>query len=127
MRFEVSQFIDVEDKIFGPLTWKQFVYVAGGAGAAVLCYIFLPFFLFLLIAGPIVALAAGLAFVPVNNRPLSHFLESVVRFAASHRLYLWGQPEAQPQHRAPEAPPSGNRLASLSRQLELRALKKESS
>ncbi len=32
MRFEVPQFIDVEDKIFGPFTFKQFLYLAGGAG-----------------------------------------------------------------------------------------------
>jgi len=37
MRFKVPQFIDIEDKIFGPFSFKQFVYLAGGAG---LCYIF---------------------------------------------------------------------------------------
>ena len=46
MRFEVPQFIEVEDKIFGPFTWKQFIYLAGGAGAAVTLYLMLPFFLF---------------------------------------------------------------------------------
>ncbi|MFM2424198.1 MAG: hypothetical protein RLZZ70_589, partial [Candidatus Parcubacteria bacterium] len=30
MQFEVPQFIEIEDKIFGPLTWKQFLYVGGG-------------------------------------------------------------------------------------------------
>lgn len=30
MQFQVPQFIEVEDKIFGPLTFKQFVYIAGG-------------------------------------------------------------------------------------------------
>jgi len=32
MRFEVPQFIDVEDKLFGPLTFTQFVYLAGSGG-----------------------------------------------------------------------------------------------
>ena len=32
MMFSVPQFIDVEDKIIGPLTLKQFIYLAGGAG-----------------------------------------------------------------------------------------------
>jgi len=32
MRFEVPQFIEVEDKIFGPFTWKQFIYLMGGEG-----------------------------------------------------------------------------------------------
>lgn len=134
MRFEVPQFIEVEDKIFGPLTWKQFVYVTGGAGAAVLAYIFLPFLLFLLVAGPIAALAAGLAFLPINNRPLSVFLEAMAHYFTSHRLYLWQQREmiTRPQlaERQDSTPtegtrPNGARIASLSRKLELSAIEKK--
>jgi hypothetical protein len=29
MQFRVPQFIDIEDKLFGPLTFKQFIYLAG--------------------------------------------------------------------------------------------------
>ena len=46
MRFEVPQFIEIEDKIFGPLTWKQFIYLAGGAGFGVIAFFLLPFVLF---------------------------------------------------------------------------------
>jgi hypothetical protein len=42
MRFQVPQFIEVEDKIFGPLTVKQFIYLAGGAGLVFILYHFLP-------------------------------------------------------------------------------------
>ena len=38
MRFEVPQFIEIEDKIFGPFTWKQFVYLAGGVGLAAVIF-----------------------------------------------------------------------------------------
>jgi PrgI family protein len=41
MRFEVPQFIEIEDKIFGSLSWRQFLYLSGGVGMAVV--IFLPF------------------------------------------------------------------------------------
>lgn len=130
MRFEVPQFIEVEDKIVGPFTWKQFVYLSGGAGAAVMLYLTLPFFIFIILAGPIIALAAGLAFFPVNNRPLSVFLESVVRYITSARLYLWKKQDAPPtasvaRESAPlYTPPTANSIASLSRKLELNALKK---
>lgn len=132
MRFEVPQFIEVEDKIFGPFTWKQFIYLAGGAGAAVILYILLPFFLFLIFAAPIAALAAGLAFFPVNNRPLSVFIESMFQYFMSARLYLWKKraptPAApmQPAEKdAPHyAPPKTNNIASLSRRLELNALQR---
>ena len=39
MRFQVPQFIEVEDKIFGPMTLKQFIYMAGGAGLSFLIYV----------------------------------------------------------------------------------------
>ena len=45
MQFQVPQFIEIEDKIFGPLTFKQFIYLAGGGGLCFLLYTILPFFL----------------------------------------------------------------------------------
>ena len=45
MRFQVPQFIEVEDKIFGPLTLKQFIYVFGGGGLCFVFYTFLPLIL----------------------------------------------------------------------------------
>jgi len=56
MQFQVPQFIEVEDKIFGPLTFKQFVYMAGGAGLAYLLWRVLPF----LLAAPLIMGAIGL-------------------------------------------------------------------
>ncbi|HMA77641.1 MAG TPA: PrgI family protein, partial [Candidatus Paceibacterota bacterium] len=70
MRFEVPQFIEVEDKIFGPFTWRQFIYLIGGGGIAAVLFI-TNGFLFLFIGLPIGALAILLAFYPVNNRPFS--------------------------------------------------------
>ena len=32
MQFQVPQFIEIEDKIIGPFTVKQFIYLVGGAG-----------------------------------------------------------------------------------------------
>ena len=43
MQFQVPQFIEVEDKIFGPLTLKEFLYLGGGIGMAVVLFIFVPF------------------------------------------------------------------------------------
>jgi hypothetical protein len=89
MRFEVPQFIEVEDKIIGPFTWKQFVYIAGGAGALVALYLYASFFVFVLLGLPIGALAATLAFHQVNNRPFAIFLESFFNYVTKKRLYIW--------------------------------------
>lgn len=138
MRFEVPQFIEIEDKIFGPLTWRQFVYVGGGAGLVLILFFFLPFLLFILFALPVGAATFALAFVPVNNRPFPQFLESVFRFFRGSRLYLWQKkgtgvysgayerPEEAPMQLGAYVPPSsaGN-LASLSRKLELESIQRD--
>lgn len=91
MRFEVPQFIEIEDKIFGPLTWRQFVYLGGGLGMAVILFLVAPFFVFLLFGLPVALLAGALAFYPVNNRPFSYFLEAVYSYFTNDKLYLWHQ------------------------------------
>lgn len=137
MRFEVPQFIEIEDKIFGPLTWRQFIYVAGGVGIAIVLFFTVPFILFLLIGLPVAALTFALAFYPVNNRPFSLFLESMIRYFRGTRLYLWRKrgtgvySGAFTSERAgagiPSSytpPTSGENLHSLSRKLELTAIQK---
>lgn len=89
MRFEVPQFIQIEDKIFGPFTWKQFIYLIGGGGIAGVLFITTPFIIFLIFGLPVGGLAVLLAFYPVNNRPFSIYLESMLRFASGTKLYLW--------------------------------------
>lgn len=89
MRFEVPQFIEIEDKIFGPFTWKQFIYLAGGLGLGVVMFITLPLILFVIIGFPLGGLSALLAFYPVNNRPFADFLEAVVYYYKNHRVYYW--------------------------------------
>lgn len=128
MRFEVPQFIEIEDKIIGPLTWKQFVYLAGGAGVLIVLYFMLPFIFFVMIGLPFGALSASLAFHKVNNRPFSIFLESFVSYFTNNKLYLWRKDEAQSIIEKPEptqlgentlAYTSKNTITNLSRKLEL--------
>jgi hypothetical protein len=119
MRFDVPQFIEIEAKIVGPLTWRQFVYLAGGGGCIVVLYLTLPFLFFVIIGLPIGALAASLAFHKVNERPFSIFLEAIINYFTKNKLYLWRRQNQQTVRtsstetlgdmpvsaRAPEIPP----------------------
>jgi hypothetical protein len=89
MQFEVPQFIEIEDKIFGPLTWRQFLYVGGGGLMAAVLFLTTPLIVFVLLGLPIGLLAGALAFYPVNNRPFSHLLEAIWRFFSRSRQYHW--------------------------------------
>ncbi len=127
MRFEVPQFIEIEDKIFGPLTWKQFVYLLGGAGALFMLFVTLPFLVFLVVAAPVASLSAALAFYTIDNQPFIVILESFVRYIGGSRLYLWKKSPPKAIKRKGDAqpvylPPQTSTLASLSRKLEIHAL-----
>lgn len=91
MQYQVPQFIEVEDKIFGPLTLKQFIYIAGGGGVCLLLFSTLPFFFTVLLGVPVMALSLGLAFYHVNNRPLIVMLEHAFSYYLGSKLYLWKQ------------------------------------
>lgn len=141
MRFEVPQFIDIEDKIFGPLTWRQFLYLGGGVGLGIVLFFTTPFIIFTLIGLPLALLAVALAFYPVNNRPFSFFLEAVLNYLSSNKLYLWRKKEdiihknefipnntdrtnLNPRRLSAGHTTSRN-VSSLARRLELEALQKK--
>ncbi len=99
MDFQVPQFIEIEDKIFGPLTFKQFVYIAGGAGAAFVLYSilsqFLPSAIAIIIAVPLVGLGLALAFYKINERPLIYLVQAAVLYLLRGKLYRWRKEEYQ--------------------------------
>lgn len=137
MRFEVPQFIEIEDKIFGPLTWRQFLYLGGGVGMGVVLFLTGGFLVFLFIGLPLALLAFALAFFPVNNRPFSFFLEAIVNYLKGTKLYIWKQKknvvythdETGTKKNIPLATPSPflptQNSLSLARRLELEAIQKK--
>ena len=91
MQYQVPQFIEIEDKIFGPLTLKQFLYLAGGGGLCLLFFTLLPLYLAVFFMLPVIALALALAFYKVNDRPFIVVVEHAFGYFFGHKLYLWKQ------------------------------------
>jgi hypothetical protein len=90
MRFQVPQFIEVEDKIFGPLTIKQFIYLLGGAGLSFIAYTFVPtFILKVIVIVPIAGFALALAFYKINNKPFINVVEAAFGYYTGNKLYIW--------------------------------------
>lgn len=96
MQFRVPQFIDMEDKVFGPLTLKQFGYIVGAGGSSFLIWTFIPIpFLAILIIIPVASLFLALAFVKYNNRSFGEILESAFTYYTGAKVYTWRQPELE--------------------------------
>lgn len=89
MRFQVPQFIEVEDRIFGPLTITQFIYLTGGFGFLGAMWLMLPLWAAILLGGPVAALGAALAFVKINERPLIVIFEHAFQYYLKDKLYIW--------------------------------------
>lgn len=93
MQFKVPQFIDIEDKLFGNLTLRQFIYLAGGGGLAYLSFRFLPGIIALVVGPGLALLGVALAFYKVNDKPFIFLLEAMFKYFTKSRLYLWQKKE----------------------------------
>lgn len=110
-QFIVPQFIDVEDKVIGPISVRQFIIMLSGAGLLVGTYQLLyrlanqptAFFItaFGIIAG-IVLFAA----VKVNGRPFHIFLLNVLQSLKNPRMRLWNNQIGERLHYRREPPPA---------------------
>ena len=143
MQFKVPQFLEIEDKIFGPFTFKEFVYLVGGAG---LCYILYKLLGLLLGAIPILAVAglsAALTFYHPNGKPFINLVEAGIKYALQSKLYIWKKHMVKVKERQQEIKAtaalkeetmnqggvrlSGSKLRDLAWSLDVLDLKKEDS
>ncbi len=110
MRYQVPQFTDVEDKIIGPLTIRQFLYLVGGAGMAFIAYTYLTIYISVIVIAVIIPFSLALAFYKVNNKPFIDFLESAFVFYTKQNLYIWKKEDKKiTQNKAP-APTATNQV-----------------
>ena len=106
MRYQVPQFIEIEDKIIGPFTIKQFIYVVGGLGMSFIVYSYTPFIIAIVLIALIESLSLALAFYKVNNKPFIDFLESAFLFYTKQNLYIWKKEEKKvEEHKNSSEPP----------------------
>lgn len=89
MRQEVPQFIDIEDKVIGPLSFRQFIYLVGGAGLGYVAYKLVPVPINFLLTPVGPALGLLLAFYKKNGRPFLEVAQSAMRYQLRGKLYLW--------------------------------------
>ena len=89
MQYQVPQYLDVEDKIIGPLTLKQFVYLLAGGGIIFLLFSILAFPAFIIIAIPVGMFTLLLAFYKKGNQKFTKFVVNFLGFISKPSIYIW--------------------------------------
>src|SRR3989344_8192045 len=93
MRFQVPQFIETEEKIIGPFTLKQFVFVAIGGAILFLLWFAVSPGLFIFLAIPVAAIFLGLALVKISEMPLYMYLFHLVSYLLNPKKYFYRSDE----------------------------------
>ncbi len=143
MQYPVPQFTDVEDKLIGSLTVKQFGIIFGAGVVVFLGYSATKSIPVLVVMILLVGLPAiGLAFAPFNGRPMYRMLPYIFRFMTSPKMLIFhkeandlgaattvrdaelksGEGQAAPKLSSSE---SKNRLMEINRTLEEQAAEEE--
>ncbi len=87
--FQVPQFIDQTPKIVGPLTLKQFGFLAAAGLVSLIAYNIFNFFLWFMITVIVGVAAIALAFIKINGRDLPNVAYSAFFYLWKPRTYTW--------------------------------------
>lgn len=89
MLFNVPQFIDVEDKIAGPLTVKQVLWFVGMGAVLFIVWTFFDTPTFFVLSIPIILIFAIYAFYRPYNQSMLSFTIHSISFLFRPKLYMW--------------------------------------
>ncbi len=90
-QYLVPQFIDVEDKIIGPITTRQFVQMLIAILLAFVLYKALAFLYFIFFGIIEIGLISVLAFARVNGRPIHFFLLNFIQTSKRPNMRIWNR------------------------------------
>jgi hypothetical protein len=92
MMFSVPQFIDIEDKIAGPLTWRQLLWMIGMVIVLLVLYNAIGTAGFFILGIPLIILFSALAFYRPQGTPLIVFLFHGFSYLFRPKVAVWERP-----------------------------------
>lgn len=92
MQSSVPQYIDVEDKIVGPFTWKHIGWLFGMCAVLLVMYTVFDFQLFLIAGGPTALAFLAFAFYRPSGMPMVKFVFHGLFFLFRPKVSLWERP-----------------------------------
>ena len=95
-QYQVPQFIETEAKIIGPLTLKQFLWLAAAGATIFILYFLIPIrWIWVLLTVFVAGSAISLALVRINGRSLISFVGNFFSFVFKPRFFLWNKETAK--------------------------------
>lgn len=88
-QFTVPQFIDVEDKVFGPITVRQFLIILVCGILSAITYRLVDLIVFLILTLLIFIAGGILAFLRINGRPFHYFILNFIQTLKKPKLRIW--------------------------------------
>ncbi|MDB4940402.1 MAG: hypothetical protein JWO40_827 [Candidatus Doudnabacteria bacterium] len=90
MQYPVPQFIDIEDKIIGPFTLKQFGFFFGGGILVVVIFKIFQFgIVFILLGVPIALLTLFISFGKFNGKPMYEGIPIFIKFLSAPKVMIF--------------------------------------
>lgn len=88
-RYEIPQYIDVENKVVGPITFKQLIYFfAIAALLGIFWFVLRPLFFFIL-AIPTVIATLVFAFMRIEGRSFFSFFYALMQYMVYPQTFIW--------------------------------------
>lgn len=89
MQFVVPQFIEVESKVIGPISVRQFIILLATAGIIFIWYSIFSTVFFVVLSVVTFGIGVVFAFVKVNSQPFHQFALSVIQTVKRPALAIW--------------------------------------
>jgi hypothetical protein len=88
-QFVVPQFIDVEAKILGPITMRQFIIMLAALFIEFIVFKLSDFALFIVLSIVIIPLAGAISFMKINGKPIHYFLLNFFQSLKKPKRRVW--------------------------------------
>ena len=104
MRFSVPQFVEIENKILGPLSWRQFGELAAAGIISFICYFLFVGWAWFLISVFCFGIASIFAFWKPYGLRADQVIFSAIKHFSRPKLYFWQTPEKKIEVEVEEVP-----------------------
>lgn len=88
-QFTIPQFIDVEDKIFGPITTRQFLIMMGSVLFGAILYKIFYFTTFIILCLIQLFICSIFAFIKINGMPFHYLVLNILQSSKNPSLRVW--------------------------------------